>query len=165
VEQNTTIQPKYDSELDTLKHSRRVDELLLQIVGEIQTRVTQHDLSKMREPEKATFDEYSQKLKTSTYGSDEYKSFLDGMKPCLDHHYKANRHHPEHFSNGINGMNLIDLVEMLADWKAAGERHADGSMARSLEIQQSRFDITNQLLNILSNTAAYLGWFGREEET
>ena len=31
-----------------------------------------------------------------TYGSDEYKACLTEMKPALDHHYAANRHHPEH---------------------------------------------------------------------
>lgn len=147
-----------DSTLVTLQHSRRVDELLLQIISAVQGRVTKHDLSKMEDPEKATFDEMSSKLKTSTYGSDEYKGFLAAMKPALDHHYANNRHHPEHFSNGVNGMTLVDLIEMLADWKAAGERHADGSLARSLEIQKDRFNLSDQLLEILTNTAADAGW-------
>jgi len=64
-----------DSTLETLRHSRRVDELMLQLVGDIQKRITKHDLSKMEDPEKSTFDEYSPKLSKSTYGSDEYKSF------------------------------------------------------------------------------------------
>lgn len=33
----------------------------------------------------------------------------------LDHHYQNNDHHPEHFELGINGMNLLQLLEMLAD--------------------------------------------------
>jgi len=44
------------------------------------------------------------------------------MKPALEHHYALYRHHPEHFQNGIDDMNLIDLVEMFADWKASSER-------------------------------------------
>jgi len=78
----------------------------------------------------------------------------------LAHHYAHNRHHPEHFPDGINGMTLMDLVEMLADWKAATERHDDGSLARSLGIQQDRFGITHQLAQILTNTAEHLGWLG-----
>ncbi len=55
-------------------------------------------------------------------------------------------------------MNLIDIFEMLADWKAATERHDDGSLGRSLTIQASRFNISPQLQSILYNTARDLGW-------
>jgi len=147
-----------DSTVDTLKHSRRVDQLLLQMIGAIQGRVTLHDASKLEDPEKAIFDEYSPKLKTSTYGSDEYKSYLSEMKVALDHHYANNRHHPEHFENGVDGMTLVDLVEMLADWKAASERHADGDLAVSLGIQTARFGLSDQLAAILENTARDAGW-------
>jgi hypothetical protein len=147
-----------DSTLATLQHSRRVDELLLQLISGVQERVTQHDLSKMYDPEKAIFDEYTPKLKNTTYGSDEYKQYLAEMQVALDHHYAVNRHHPEYFPNGVNGMNLVDLVEMLCDWKAATERHDDGDLETSLEIQRNRFNLTDQLVNILRNTAKDAGW-------
>ena len=47
---------------------------------------------------------------------------------------------------------------MLADWKAATERHDDGSLARSLTIQQARFGISSQLMDIPTNTAVAFGW-------
>jgi hypothetical protein len=147
-----------DSTLATLQHSRGVDELLLQLISGVQERVTQHDLSKMYDPEKAIFDEYTPKLKNTTYGSDEYKQYLAEMQVALDHHYAVNRHHPEYFPNGVNGMNLVDLVEMLCDWKAATERHDDGDLETSLEIQRNRFNLTDQLVNILRNTAKDAGW-------
>jgi len=147
-----------DSTLDTLRHSRRVDELLLQLVVSVQQRITRHDASKLEDPEKAIFDEYSPKLKTSTYGSDEYKGFLAEMKVALDHHYANNRHHPEHFEAGVAGMTLVDLIEMLADWKAASERQADGDLAVSLGIQKARFGLSDQLASILENTARDAGW-------
>jgi Family of unknown function (DUF5662) len=147
----------YDSMLETMKHSRRVDTLLLELVTELQKRINHHDLSKMEHPEKEMFDEFSSKLKDSTYDSEEYRGFLRDM-PALPHHYASNRHHPEHFEDGINGMNLIDILEMLADWKAAGERHADGDMATSLIKQRSRFGISEQLLTILQNTVSEMGW-------
>lgn len=148
----------YDSTVDTLNHSRRVDELLLQIIAELQKRVTKHDLSKLEDPEKIIFDEYSNKLKHSTYGSDEYKEYLKEMKVALDHHYKNNRHHPEHFELGISGMTLVDVIEMLADWKAAGERHDNGDLMNSLLIQKERFKISYQLMDILANTSAEMNW-------
>lgn len=153
-------EPAYDSTADTLRHSLRVGELMGQPIAELVTRSTQHDKSKTEPPELAVFNEYTPRLKHSTYGSDEYKSFLAGMKPALDHHYAANRHHPEHFANGVAGMTLVDLVEMLADWKAATERHAAGDLERSLDIQRERFGLSDQLLAILQNTASYYGWIG-----
>jgi hypothetical protein len=146
------------SVLATLQHSRRVDELLLQMVRDVQDRMTRHDLSKMEEPELSVFDEYTPKLRDSTYGSEEYKGFLAEMKVALDHHYASNRHHPEHFEDGVDGMTLVDLMEMLADWKAATERHADGSLSDSLRIQKERFDLSPQLVSVLANTALELGW-------
>jgi hypothetical protein len=148
----------FDSRPDTLIHSQRVGELMVAVVKELLDRSTCHDRSKTQPPEVHVFDEYTPKLKTSTYGSEEYKLFLAGMGDGLQHHYASNRHHPEHFADGVAGMTLVDVIEMLADWKAATERHADGDLARSLAIQQERFGLSDQMLAILRNTAAELGW-------
>lgn len=148
----------YDSTLSTLQHSRRVDELMLQLIAGVQTRLHKHDESKMHDPEKAVFDEYTPKLKGATYGSEEYKRWLQEMQSALDHHYANNRHHPQFFENGVDGMTLVDLVEMLADWKAATERSDSGDLRRSLEINQDRFGMAPQLVSVLRNTAVELGW-------
>jgi len=143
---------KYDSKTDTLKHKNRVQQLLAIGVAELVMRQCYHDDSKLVAPEKDIFDEMTPKLKDSTYGSDEYKQFLKDMKPALDHHYKTNRHHPEHFKNGIEGMTLVDLLEMLCDWKAASERHTDGDILKSLEINKKRFNFSDELKQIFKNT-------------
>jgi len=142
----------------TLEHIFRVRELLNAVRCEIMQREADHDASKMLSPEVETFDIYTEKLKDCTYGSDEYKQYLAEMKPALDHHYEHNRHHPEWHSQGIDGMNLIDIMEMLADWKAAGERHANGSIARSLEVNKERFGLSDQLVKILANTVEHMEW-------
>lgn len=152
----------YDSTADTLKHAQRVGELMTQPIRELVARSVCHDRSKTEDPELAVFDEFTPKLRASTYGSDEYKGYLAEMKVGLDHHYAANRHHPEHFETGINGMTLVDLLEMLADWRAATERHADGSMDRSLTIQKERFAISDQLDAVLWNTARHFGWLDEQ---
>lgn len=153
----------YDSQPDTIEHALRVRLLLTPLIDELDDRSRVHDASKTQPPELAIFDEFTPKLKHSTYGSDEYKGFLEAMGEGLAHHYQVNRHHPEHFEDGVNDMTLVDLVEMLADWKAATERHEDGSLARSLEIQQGRFGISDQLLRILWNTAIEYGWMEGEQ--
>ena len=60
--------------------------------------------------------------------------------------------------SGISGMSLTGLLEMLADWKAAGERHATGNLKDSLVKNKERFKIESQLQSILENTAKELGW-------
>ena len=148
---------KYDSREDTEEHIKRVGQYISKCITELNNKTEMHDYDKLHdEKEKAMFDEYTHKLKHCTYGSEEYKSFLAGLKPALDIHYANNRHHPEHFENGIRGMNLLDLLEMMCDWKASSERHEDGDIYRSIEINKSRFGYSDELKSILKNTADFL---------
>jgi hypothetical protein len=103
-------------------------------------------------------------LKKLTYGSDGYKEALERLQIALKHHYKNNRHHPEYFENGIDDMNLFDIVELLFDWKAATERHEDGDIYKSFEINEKRFNIPPGLIKMFKNTAEYLGWETIEEK-
>lgn len=137
---------------DTTEHINKVKEFMKRLIVEMLKRANNHDKSKLELPEIEIFTEYTQKLKHSTYGSDEYKEFLKGMGAALKHHYENNRHHPEHFENGIKGMTLVDLVEMLCDWKAATLRHDDGDIRKSIEINQKRFGYSDELKSIMLNT-------------
>ena len=141
---------------DTLQHIMRVRNLLNQCTYQLDLRGELHDQTKLKEPEVAFFTEFTPKLAHCTYGSEEYKANMIAMKPAIDHHNAHNRHHPEHHKNGIDDMNLIDLVELMCDWKAASERHNDGNIRKSLEINANRFGISPQLLRILENTADIL---------
>lgn len=115
-------------------------------------RADDHDKSKMEEPELELFVEHTPKLANCSYGSDEYKKFLEELKPALDHHYANNRHHPEHFKNGVQDMTIVDLVEMLCDWKASSMRHSDGNLKKSIATSTERFGISDQLVKILENS-------------
>jgi hypothetical protein len=148
----------YDSRKETLAHIGRVRSLLMEGVAELHLRASQHDKSKLAEPEKSMYDEFTPKLRASTYGSPEYKGFLDAMGPALQHHYEHNRHHPEFHKRGVHGMNLLDMFEMLADWKAASERHADGDLRRSILINAERFNYDGEFADMLIRTAEDLGW-------
>ena len=147
----------YDSQKDTFEHIVKVRNYITKVMYELSIRSLKHDHDKIDNPtEKALFDEYTPKLKECTYGSEEYKKFLAGLKEGLDIHYSNNRHHPEHFENGISGMNLIDLIEMICDWIAASERHNDGDVYKSIEINQTRFGYSDELKYILRNTIDFL---------
>lgn len=148
----------YDSTENSKQHIRQVQGLLNVIISELDKRASLHDLSKLQSPEKETFDKFTPKLRGLTYGTDEYKDMLKQMGPALEHHYKVNSHHPEHYENGINGMTLMDVIEMVADWKAASLRHADGDFHKSLYINKERFGISDQLFEIILHTVGELGW-------
>lgn len=148
----------YDSTQDTLAHIRMVQDLISEFTKRLTKRGIDHDASKLLEPEKSAFDENTQKLRGLTYGSPEYKASLDAMRPAIDHHQKSNSHHPEFYENGINGMSLLDLVEMCLDWRAAGMRHADGCFAKSVEHNRKRFQMSDQLAEIFLNTKKEMGW-------
>jgi hypothetical protein len=65
-------------------------------------------------------------------------------------------------------MNLIDLLEMLCDWKSSTMRHADGDVFKSIEINQKRFGYSDELKMFLINTAEWLnsqGVFHHAEES
>lgn len=143
---------EYDSTKDTLDHKEKVKKFMNLCIDDLVMRAENHDNSKLESPEKKYFDEYSPKLKDCTYGSDDYQKFLDGLKPALDHHYKVNSHHPEHYKNGVNGMTLVDLLELICDWKASSMRHEDGDINRSIKVNKDRFKLSDQLVDILKNT-------------
>lgn len=143
---------EYDSRPDTLAHIEVVRSFLRCFARELLRRADVHDASKLEDPEKAGFDEFTPKLKAMTYGSDEYKQALTDLGVVLEHHYAANSHHPEHYANGFSGMNLPDVVEMFCDWAAAVQRHADGDLRRSIAMNAERFGYDEQVEVMLMNT-------------
>lgn len=149
-----------DSRPETYEHIRTVRENLDKIIIALLQRAEEHDQSKLLAPELAGFDKATGQLRGLTYGSEAYKAQLAqvDLKDTVQHHYKHNRHHPEYFHQGIRGMNLVDLVEMLADWEAATHRHNDGNIALSIELNQDRFGYSDELKEILLNTAQDFGW-------
>jgi len=141
---------------ETKKHIDLVGDLIVKLINELDKRIFFHDYSKLNEPEIEGFIKYTPKLKNCTYGSEEYKQYLKELKPYLDHHYQNNRHHPEHFENGISNMNLVDLIEMFCDWFAATKRHNDGDIYKSIDINKNRFGYDDILTNIFKNTVQLL---------
>lgn len=129
---------KHETMVETYKHKQLVNKFLNIIINKLTDRAVNHD--------------NSNKLAGCTYGSDEYNQYLKEMKVALDHHYANNAHHPEHYPNGIKDMTLIDLIEMICDWKASTLRHNDGNILISIDKNQERFGYSQELAQILKNT-------------
>ena len=142
-----------ECKVETQKHIEVVRKYIRSFVDRLTTRGVEHDKAKLESPEVELFTKYTPKLATTTYGSELYHKYLGELQPALEHHYATYRHHPEHFEHGINDMNLLDLVEMFCDWKAATLRQKDGNILKSISINAERFGIDEQLTQILMNTA------------
>lgn len=141
----------HDSE--TLKHVNEVSGNLSLMVAELVHRARVHDASKFEEPERSVFAANTPKLAKTEYGTPEYTELLKEVQVAIDHHYAKNTHHPEHWNNGIDDMDLLDLVEMLCDWIAATKRNKNGNVHKSIDHNKERFGMSDQLYKIFQNTA------------
>jgi len=148
--------PALWAENETRKHIDTVVFYLSKALGELNRRIPMHDQTKLNDPEGGYFEKYTPKLKNLVYGSEEYKECLEALKPALNHHYAVNKHHPENHPGGVNGMTLIDILEMVCDWRAAMNRHATGNLKDSMDINQKRFELSDQLRKIIENTIEFL---------
>lgn len=120
-------------------------------VQDLFQRASVHDNSKFSPEEFEAYDAAFPNLQKYTYGTSEFKAELAKIKPAIEHHYAVNDHHPEYFHDGIDQMNLVQLIEMTCDWKAASDR-SQADIYKGLEINQKRFGIDDQLLTIIRNT-------------
>lgn len=148
---------------ETIQHIQEVGKLLLQVIQELQQRTIKHDLSKFSEEEFNDFAKSNHKLKSIPYGSKEYAKSLKSINNAITHHYKYNDHHPQYFKNGIHDMDLIQLIELLADWYASSKRYKDGSLVNSIIHNQTRFNYNKQLTMLLAKTAYNMKWISKKD--
>lgn len=142
----------YDSTKDADAHREIIHEVMLRLINDLRNRDTNHDKSKYEDPERACYDKYIPMLKEAKYGSKEYEEIRKKMaEEGLDHHYSVNRHHPEHFENGIEGFTLVDLVEYFSDTFAASQK-SDTSYADGLKINAEKHKLPPLLQQIFVNT-------------
>lgn len=143
---------KHDA--DTRKHIEQVATFLHTVIDALRQRAIDHDRSKLEEPERSAYAVVIPQLSGLEYGSEEHRKVLGMMKPAIRHHQQSNRHHPEYHgrATGVAGMNLVDVVEMVADWKAASMRGGD-DFKKSLKVSLKRFGIGDELASIIANTA------------
>ena len=143
-------------EVANWQHIHVVASYLMGMQHELSLRSISHDRSKFTREESDLYSKHLKGFNGITYGSPEYYQNLERLKPAIAHHYSENRHHPEHFQEGIEGMNLIDVLEMACDWKASTKRHDNGNIYKSININAERFGINSQLLQIIRNTLPLL---------
>ena len=147
-----------DSRVATLEHIGHVTDRIIEIIDKLVIRSNEHDKSKLGPIEKPYFD-ILQDMSDIEFGSEAYGKMLMSATPGIEHHYSVNDHHPEYYENGIRGMSLLAMLEMLADWKAASIRNKDPDFRHSMFVCKERFHIPDALFNALDKTVSELGWY------
>lgn len=140
---------------DTLEHIQLVQQYIHQFILLLKIRAKNHDKSKLEEPEMTILRKHTPYLNSLEYGSEEYKAHLNKIRVALKHHYEHNSHHPEHYENGIRGMDLLDIVEMYFDWQASAIKYGN-TIQDSIKVGQKRFNLSDDLVAIFENTARRL---------
>ena len=138
----------------TEAHIDKIKSFLTDFIQRLTYRADVHDASKFSEEEMVPLQkmqELTDREGQVPYDSAKYKERLKILKPMLDHHYANNSHHPEHYENGVDGMDLLDVVEMFMDWKAASERGEESAM--NITAATKRYKVSPQLESIFRNTA------------
>ena len=136
------------------RHRDRVAKYLTSIIQDLQQRAANHDNSKLEDDELIDYAAVHEEFDITPYGTPEYLAIKERIKPAIDRHFSINRHHPEHFENGIKGMDLVDLLEMVCDWRSATQNHDVGStMEKSIDFAVRKYSIGPDLEAILRNTA------------
>lgn len=133
--------------VEMLEHNAVVQRNLLKIADALRTRATSHDKSKFSLEEFEDFVELKKISRIHAYGSQEYDDSMKDNK-ALDLHFERSAHHPEHYAGGVADMSLLDIVEMVCDWKAVNLTKRYNPSTRSWEellvIQTKRFKLTDR---------------------
>lgn len=146
-----------DSSADTLDHIGKVGVNLSRAITDLALRAAKHDASKLLPPEKAVYDRVRPLLDAAEYGSPDYHAATAQLGDAFVHHCEVNRHHPEHFGGqGVNGMTLMDVLEMVCDWQAASQRRPGVDVRDGLEHNFEKYEIGGQLADIIENTVGAL---------
>lgn len=114
-------------------------------------RAENHDKSKLEEPELSWWKEMDKEPRYP-YGSEEYKQKIKRWNKVFKHHYKYNRHHPEHYEYGVSEMTLIDIVEMMCDWLGYKDTTTVTEALKVCDEQMARYDISEELRQVIFNT-------------
>lgn len=147
--------------LDYIQHIQWVMHGMALMQMHLVQRALTHDRSKIREGwERNIYAQVVPEFEGKRFGTPEHQAVGDKLGPAWQHHLAHNAHHPEHHPEGINSMTLIDLIEMLCDWKAASLRQRQGSLQDSITLLKDQHGIGDQLETILRNTARILSEVG-----
>jgi hypothetical protein len=128
----------------------------MSVVAElIQRRGDVHDITKLMSPE-VELARAADKCLGPRKGLENRRGKCSHVDAFIAAHYcnPLNSHHPEHFENGVEDMNMIDMLEMLCDWRAC----CSGNFSDTLDRGFARFKVSGPLRSLMRKTCKELGW-------
>lgn len=132
-------------------HISRVRKHINTFVQLLLKRAINHDRSKLEEPELSWWKEMDKEPRYP-YCSEEYKQKIKRWDKVFKHHYKYNRHHPEHYDYGVSEMTLVDIVEMMCDWLGYKDTITISEALKVCDEQMKRYNISDDVRQIIFNT-------------
>lgn len=128
--------------LTIMRHREVVADFLHNFSDYFRARAREHDQTKLRFDEFEGFARINKVARNHAFGTPEYDASMEEAKKpggCIHLHFSRNAHHPE-FHDSEKDMGLLDLMEMVMDWKAASMTYGTNTLAESLPIQLERHD-------------------------
>lgn len=144
---------------DTDQHIGLVQGWMRRAWNRLEIQLLTHDASKYKREEAEIYAVVTPEFAKYEYGTPEHKAVGDKLGPAWQHHLENNPHHPEFHENGVDGMDLLYVIEMLCDWKAASMRNPNQDFKKSLQLNMDKKKVSPQLQSIMLNTAIRLGMF------
>ena len=141
-------------------HIRGVQTWMRHVIMLWTNRMVTHDQSKYSSPELPLIHQKA-RLDSIPLNTPDYYDALSQIKSAVQAHYECNTHHPEHYANGVLDMSLLDLMEMICDWRVAAEMNGT-DLTVSFEKCVERFCISQELRTVLMNTYREMGWIKHE---
>ena len=143
---------------DTITHKKyfmesamRMSKVLLEenkeeLAIELLKRAAYHDNSKFDKDEMCSLSAISCKkaLIDPNINMDQH------TQQILEHHWRKNRHHPEHFKD-VRDMKEIDILEMVCDWHARSTQYGTDLLEFVEVRQENRFHFPDDMFKKIWN--------------
>lgn len=144
--------------LTTMQHREAVADLLHNLADYFRARAREHDRSKLSLDEFGGFVRINHAARDNDYGSEEYMEALaseKGPEGCITLHYSRNPHHPEYHVSPSD-MGLLDLIEMVIDWKGASIVYGRATMREGLKVHRERFAFADWQWQVIEEMVSIL---------
>ncbi len=147
----TDIHPHAKELARCLRHIMTVQGLLRRVARQLLDRADGHDLSKLAPDELGGMIEIDAIAGRYGLNSPEYMAALSGE--AIQLHQSRHSHHPEYHPNGIEDMDIFDLIEMVCDWKAANQLRGHPEWGKSVDMMAERLSLSPEyvlLINLIA---------------
>ena len=137
-----------------------VQDKLSTVARELISRGRTHDNSALGSPEIEVYHRFFLEYQKYKIGDPRKDEVFTQMAEAIGHHFQYNDHHPEHFENGINDMDLIRLMQFTADIMSWSEQEQI-DIFEILPMIRDKCGMTDQVYNLICNTITEIKRLGR----